>query len=578
MYNNFKTKLLLTTSLLTFLSTGVWATKEIQELAQSEFDTPNIVTRIWNTNTYQIHVDVKQEAKKIGAKVKKTGQGKAPLSQLESEASHEITRLLNFAKTAPLDQRTMPSGSILTTNFRQDDLSVAFRNTPLVYPCLEIEGLQNPREKSDAFLPRGYVSNFMSKALCDHIRTYSQSLGLDEKDAQRLNKYLQPLFYVVQREASSLLDGQVAKNLYHSPRWVYGKSYAQMQESLQHQAEHHLAMLSQANIRGLNEAQISHALTADLLGLGLSFLPNSNRVLHQDRGMVYVLGRNLNGDVSLLNPYADNLPYPVLQERRLLSRANIPHNLVLTPSAYKQWQRTDQFVEWSDYHFSDQEKRYMKWLMEGIGTLFHKHLSTFHVKQFPVDQQSMDLTKEMALSFVNNQTIPEPYLTQFYQRDIDPDIHHVLSGIKNKGDTHRSLTSDLWPARFKTEEGKTALVNESIKFLLFQDILDRYEAYKAHHKGSDLRFREITRDLDLTALKDDKGLQTSPLLNEQSVGNQPVVHYDAHVGKSSSSQSESSYPLKPKYLSSPSESSESIPSRKGFSIIAPFMPSKVPSE
>ncbi len=487
----FNSRLLLTTSLMAFLSTGAWATKTAKELAKEEFETSKIVTRIWNTNTYQIHVDVKQEAEKIGKKIQTKEKNPAIVAKIVSVLPTEIMELLDFVKTAPLADRTMKSGSILTTNFKQDDLSVAFTHTPLVYPCLEIAGLPDPREKSDAFLPAFYASNFMSKALCDHIRTYSQSLGLNEKDAQRLNKYLQPLFYVVQREASSLLDGQVAKNLYRSPRWVYTKSYEQMQESLQHQAEHHLAMLIHTPLRGLNEAQVSHGLTTELLDLALAFLPNPNRALHQDRGMVYVLGRNLNGHVSLINPYADNLPYPVLKEQRLVPRANIPYNFERIPASYKQWRRADEFIDLSDYHFSDAEKRTMKRLVEGIGTLFHKHLSTFHVQRFPVGDEYNELTEAMAISFVERNTIPEPYLTEFYQRDIDPDIHHVLSSIKDKGDTHRSLTSDLWPARFDTEERKTNLINESIKFLMFKDILDRSDEYNAYRNV--VRMRDMFR-------------------------------------------------------------------------------------
>ena len=480
MRNNITSKLLLGASILAVLSTGALASN-VNSIAAEEFSTNKIATKIFSTNDYLLNLDVGQEAEKIAETVRRSGQNQLPRPRLEQDARAEITRLLTLAKAAPLQDRTLPNGSIITTNYRNDDLSIAFKKTPLVYPCLSLAD----REKPDAFLPRGYVGNFMSKALCDHIRTYSYSLGLNEQDAKRLNSYLQPLFYAAQLEAHSLLGGEVEKNLYHSPRWVYTKSYAQMLESLQYQASHHMAMRVHTPINGLNEDQVTQRVTEELLDLALAFLPNPNRALHQDRGLVYVLGRNVQGAVSLLHPYADFLPYPVLKENRLRSGANIPHNFPFTADSRKQWRRTDQFVDLSDYHFSDQEKRAMKWLMEGIGTLFHKHLSTFHVQRFPIGEHYEALTEEMAINFVNNSTIPEPYFTAFYHRDIDPDIHHVLAGIKSKGDTHRALTADLWPRRLADEDTQKALINEGIKFLMFNDILDRADIFNGVQQPQD---------------------------------------------------------------------------------------------
>jgi hypothetical protein len=152
----------------------------------------------------------------------------------------------------------------------------------------------------------------------------------------------------------------------------------------------------------------------------------------------------------------------------------------------------NQFIRLNDYNFSAEERNTMSHVLQALGTLFHKHLSTFHVQRFPVGDNYRALTEEMAISFINNYTIPEPYLTAFYHRDINPDIHHVLAGIKNKGDTHRALTTDLWPRRLADEDRQVALINEGIKFLMFKDILDRSELFN--------EYGDIIRMADMMAL------------------------------------------------------------------------------
>jgi hypothetical protein len=91
---------------------------------------------------------------------------------------------------------------------------------PLVYPVFSGKG---DRDVNDAFLPTTYRSNFLSKELCDQIRTYAYNCNrnISEQDAKKLNKYLQPIFYIAQLEVMKMLEGR--ESLYHSPRWVYAK-------------------------------------------------------------------------------------------------------------------------------------------------------------------------------------------------------------------------------------------------------------------------------------------------------------------------------------------------------------------
>lgn len=480
-------KFLLGTSLLAVLSTGTLATN-VQEIAREEFAANKIAKKLYGTNDYLLNLDVGKESKKIGEAVKNKHQNRLPLTRLQQDAQTEINRLLTLAKTASLESRTLPNGSIITTNFKHGDLVVAFQNHSLVYPCLSTDD----REKHDAFLPTTYKSHFLSKALYDEVRYYSNHLGLSEKNANRLYRYLEPLFYIVQMELSPLLDGGQTKSLYQSPRWVYSKSYEDMVKSVKRQADHHLYMFNLTPITGLNKPQVIDRLAPDLLDLGLALLPHPERNLHKDGNKVYTLGTNRAGHLSLIHPYADNLPYPVLNEHRQLLGMNIPAGMGDSVALSKQWNRVNQFIRLNDYHFSEGERNTMSHVLQALGTLFHKHLSTFHVQRFPVGDNYRALTEEMAISFINNYTIPEPYLTAFYHRDIDPDIYQVLAGIKSKGNTHRYLTSDLWPRRLADEDRQVALINEGFKFLMFKDILDRSELFN--------EYGDVIRMADMMAL------------------------------------------------------------------------------
>jgi len=484
MRKNIISRFLFGTSLLAVISTGALATN-VREIAAEEFSANKIATKLFSkTNDYLLNLDVSKESKEIAKKVRNGLRDRRPVPTVEQDATNEIKALLEAAKTS---NQYVGGGYYLTCNAR-GDLSTISANNPLAYPAL----YASDREKGDAFLPRTYQGHFMGKKLWEEIDYYTSHLGLEKEDKTRLYHYLEPLYYLVQLELNPMIEGGKYKSLYNSKRWVYEKSYDQLLRSLKNQTDHHFSLIKNAHLRGLNETQVRNSLIPSLLDLGLAVLPRAERNLHPESRDVYKMGANRAGSLSLMHPHADNLPYPVLNEHRRLPGMNIPFDMGDSPALIKQWNRVNQFIRLNDYNFSAEERNTMSHVLQALGTLFHKHLSTFHVQRFPVGENYWALTEDMAISFINNYTIPEPYLTAFYNRDIDPDIHHVLAGIKSKGDTHRALTTDLWPRRLADEDRQAALVNEGIKFLMFKDILDRSELFN--------EYGDIIRMADMMAL------------------------------------------------------------------------------
>ena len=470
-------RFLLGTSLLAVLSTGALASN-VRDLSREEFSANQIATKLFSkTNDYLLNLDVSKESKTIANKVRNEGHVQLPLSELEQDATNEIKTLLEAAKTS---HQYVGGGHYLTCNVK-DALSTISANNPLAYPAL----YTSDREQGDAFLPKAYHRHFMGQKLWEEIGYYTSHLGLEKADKTRLYRYLEPLYYLVQLELNPMIEGGKYKSLYNSKRWVYEKSYDQLLRSLKNQTDHHFTMIKNAHLVGLNETQVRNSLIPSLLDLGLAVLPRAERNLHPESRDIYKMGANRAGSLSLLHPHADNLPYPVLNEHRRLPGMNIPFDMGDNAALTRQWNRVNQFIRLNDYNFSEGERATMNHVLQALGTLFHKHLSTFHVQRFPIGDQYEALTEGMAISFVNNYTIPEPYLTAFYHRDIDPDIHHVLAGIKSKGDTHRALTTDLWPRRLADEDRQKALVNEGIKFLMFNDILDRAAIFNGVQQPQD---------------------------------------------------------------------------------------------
>lgn len=133
-------------------------------------------------------VQVKNQSNKFGIQPE--------TADIDREAYRQITNTLDWLKTSHVP---IGYGYYLTQNFRGNALCVESGYNPLVYAIKSSD-----REQPDGFLPVTYKSNFMSQKLCDEIDYYASNNGLSKDEAKRLNRYLQPIFYIVQQEVSQI--------------------------------------------------------------------------------------------------------------------------------------------------------------------------------------------------------------------------------------------------------------------------------------------------------------------------------------------------------------------------------------
>lgn len=351
-------------------------------------------------------------------------------------------------------------------------MSVGNRCLPLVFPVKK-----ELRNEYNAFYPATYQNRGHGQYLCDEVKAYCRARGLTSSESDRLYKYLEPLFYLVQEELHTMVTG-LGYN-----KWVSQKSYEEILQSLQSQTDHHFYMVRNIPVKGLDQEQARTALLTTLLGKGLSLLPNPRQHIHVNTGGVkYYLGKNKNNHVSLIYPSADNLPYPILKNYRSLERANLPYETQITPALQKQWRRIGEFVQVHP-RFNERNRALMKNVLDGVGTIFDSHLSRFHVQQagFPVGDLYRVVTESIADEFAGNRSIPEPYLTAFYGGGaMHPDFPVVLNQVYSKANAHFYLTGDLWPS-YITEDHKRDILLNSVRYLFFKDILDRSAEFEALH-------------------------------------------------------------------------------------------------
>jgi hypothetical protein len=433
--------------------------KIIQKLLKSQDYTIDLNEEdLINTITEVVKVKNKREA----------GGTKLNPADLTFETRHHITNTLDSIKTS---QARFGNGYFLTQN-RAKAVSVGNRCLPLVYPVQK-----EHRNIYNAFYPTTYQNRGHGQYLCDEVKAYCHTKGLSSSEAAHLYKALEPLFYLVQEELHQMVTG-----LGHH-RWVSEKNYSELLQSLQSQTGHHFYMVKNIHVKGLDQEQAKTAFLENLLGKGLSFLPNPHQYIHlNSEGMKYYLGQNKQGRLSLIYPYADFLPYPVLKDYRTEEQSNIPAHFVITPAIKKQWHRTGEFVE---HHsaFRESDKPSIKLVLSALGTQFHNHLKHFQVRKegFPVGDAYKAFTEGVADEFAGNRRVPEPYLTAFYGGgSIIPDFTSVIQQLYRKGNAHFYLTEDLWPS-YLTKDQKTDILQNGVRYLMFKDILDRAAEFEAHH-------------------------------------------------------------------------------------------------
>jgi hypothetical protein len=320
----------------------------------------------------------------------------------------------------------------------------------------------------------------MSARLCKEIDHYASHNGLAKEDADRLNRYLQPIFYIVQKEASQMLEG--SKSLLHTKRWVYGKDYSDVVNSVKAQTSHHHALIKYAGLKGFNGSVVEDSLVPSLVDLALSLIPSPSREIYRSGGNIYTLGLNHNGHLSLIHPSIEDLPYPVFSEHRGRGNMNLPKGFEDTPALRKQWDRVGEFVRLNE-EMSSGEKTRSIILLEPVGYLFNKYLKSFHVSRsdYPEQRRAEDEIIDLARFFSDTHHIPMPFLDMFYQGRVN--IHKVLGDIRYKSDYHLALTEDLWPQRLSNQ--KDRLTNNLLEYLVFKDIIDRFDEFY-RYEGSRL--------------------------------------------------------------------------------------------
>ena len=464
--------LLLTASVLALFNSSSFATwqEDLQNQVFLEVGKSKIIQKLMKSQDYTIDLDEGDLVNTITKIVKDKNKGKGISGEklksedIRFETHHQILNTLDWLKTAHVP---IGYGYYTTQNFRGNALCLETAHNPLVYAIKSFD-----REHPDGFLPVTYKSNFMSQKLCDEIDYYASNNGLSKDEAKRLNRYLQPIFYIVQQEVSQMLDGK--KSLLHTQRWVYGKDYSGIVKSVKEQTEHHHALISKAGLKGFNPSVVETKVVPSLVDLALSLMSNPNKEIYRSGGKGYTLGLNHNGHLSLLHPSIEDLPYPVFSEHRGRGNMNLPKGFEDSSALRKQWNRVGEFVRLNE-RISSGEKTRSIILLEPVGYLFNKNLKTFHVAKsdYPVQREAENRIIELARMFADTHTIFPPFLDMFYNGNVN--IHEVLADIRYKSDYHLALTDDLWPQRLSNQ--KERLTDDLLNYLVFKDIIDRFDEF-----------------------------------------------------------------------------------------------------
>ena len=441
--------------------------EEVKDQVSLEVGKSKIIQKLMKSQDYTIDLDEGSLTNIITKIVKDKNKGKKGGYEIKSEdiSFETLHQILNTLDGLKISRAPIGHGYYLTQNFRGNALCVESVYNPLVYAIKSSD-----REQPDGFLPVTYKSNFMSQKLCEEIDYYASNNGLSKDEAKRLNRYLQPIFYIVQQEVSQMLEG--SKSLLNTKRWVYGKDYSDVVRAVKKQTEHHHALISKAGLKGFNGSVVEDSLVPSLVDLALSLLSNPNKEIYRSGSKGYTLGLNHNGHLSLLHPSIEDLPYPVFSEHRGGGNMNLPKGFEDSSALRKQWNRVGEFVRLNE-RISSGEKTRSIILLEPVGYLFNKNLKSFHVAKsdYPVQREAEDRIIEIARMFADTHTIFPPFLDMFYNGNVN--IHEVLGNIRYKSDYHLALTDDLWPQRLSNQ--KECLTNNLLEYLVFKDIIDRFD-------------------------------------------------------------------------------------------------------
>jgi len=471
--------LFLTVSVFTLLSTPSFATwqQDVADEVNLEVGQNKIIQKLTQSQDYTINLDEGALVNKITKVVQAKNEGEEGRDEIKSEditfeTRYQIVNTLDHLKTHPVNI----GGGYTTTQNTRGALSTTSHRNPLVYPVFSGKG---DRDTNDAFLPTTYRSNFLSKELCDQIRTYAYNCNgnISEQDAKKLNKYLQPIFYIAQLEVMKMLEGR--ESLYHSPRWVYAKDRDGIVKAVKDQASHHHALIKKAELKYFDSADVENRIVPQLVDFALSVIPTKLIELYNDGRHSFRVGKNYKNVPSLIHPLIDNLPYPVLQNNRknggkVVSDMNIPQDYIAHQALTNQWNRVKDFVN-DDGRIAPEEKSNVIKLLEPMGYLFRNAVRDFHIvaEQYPEREDAIERLTGLAENYAMYHTIPEPVYTVFYRGDVD--LHSVLQGLKVKSSRHESMVADLVPARLR--DSFETIRNNLLESLVLHDMVDRFKLF-----------------------------------------------------------------------------------------------------
>ena len=481
-------RFLLSASLVALLSSQSFATRQtVIDLADRESNQQAIVTKLMASNDYTFSLDEEETAERIkDAALALQGnddgrQDPQQIADLKFDTKHRIRTNLDHLRTHPVD---IGHGYTTTQNTRGALSTTSYRN-PLVYPVFSGKG---DRDTNDAFLPTTYRSNFLSKDLCDQIRNYAYNCNqyISEQDAKKLNKYLQPIFYIAQLEVMKILEGR--ESLYHSPRWVYAKDRDGIVQSVKNQASHHHSLIRRADLRYFDSADVENRIVPQLVDLALSIIPTRLIELYNDGRHSYRVGQNYRGVPSLLHPLIDNLPYPVLQNNRkiggkVVSDMNLPQDYISHQALTNQWNRVKDFVN-DDGRIAVEEKSNVIKLFEPVGYLFRNAVRDLHIvaEQYPEREDAIQRLVDFAHIYAITHMIPEDVLNVFYRGNVN--LHALLQDLKVKSARHEAMVADLYPARLRGD--METIRNNLLESLVLHDMVDRFKLfypYDVHRLG-----------------------------------------------------------------------------------------------
>jgi len=472
--------LFLTVSVFTLLSTPSFATwqQDVADEVNLEVGQNKIIQKLTQSQDYTINLDEGALTNKITEVVKVKNQGEVggdkeiKPEDITFEARHQIVNTLDNHKTshAPLGH-----GYYLTENI-SGKLSTTSHRNPLVYPIFSGKG---DRDTNDAFLPTTYRSNFLSKELCDRIREYSYNCNrnISEQDAKKLNKYLQPIFYIAQLEVMKMLEGQ--NNLYHCNRWVYSKDRDGIVKAVKDQTSQHHTLIRKADLKYFDSEDVENRIVPQLVDLALSIIPTRLTELYNDGRHSFRVGKNYKNVPSLLHPLIDNLPYPVLQNHRknglhVVADMNIPVDYAPDEAFTNQWSRVKDFVN-DDGRIAVDEKRNMIKIFEPVGYLFRNAVRDLRVlaDQYPEREEAIERLTGLALTYATTHNIPEDVLNIFYNGRVN--IHALLQDLKVKSARHEGMVADLVPVGLR--DGLENIRNNLLEALVFHDMVDRFKLF-----------------------------------------------------------------------------------------------------